>query len=283
MSKPFDVSTKQLVEIDPIAWVRLMGLPGESAELINADLSTVVADADRILRVHDPDYLAHFEMQASYKVDIGERLLLYNVVAHYKYRKNIESVLLLLRRSADGPSASGTVAYAGLRFQYRVVRIWEKSPEELLKASIALLPLVPLTDVSVEELPDAVRRMGERIDAEVPIEDRGLIWTTTWLLMGLKYDPEFSRHILKGVMGMKESSTYQYTLEEGRVEGREQGREQGRVEEARRILLLLGGNRFGEPDVDILNELASIATVEKLELLTLRLFEVESWSELLRR
>ena len=46
MSKPFDVATKQLVAADPLAWLRFLGLPGESAELIDADLSAVVAEAD---------------------------------------------------------------------------------------------------------------------------------------------------------------------------------------------------------------------------------------------
>ncbi len=67
MSKPFDVATKQLVEIDPLAWLRFLGLPGERAVLMDADLSTVVAEADRILQVSNPDYLAHFELQATYK------------------------------------------------------------------------------------------------------------------------------------------------------------------------------------------------------------------------
>jgi predicted transposase YdaD len=177
--KPFDVATKQLVEADPLAWLRFLGLPGEAAELIDADLATVVADADRILRVTSPDYLAHIELQSSYKVDMGDRTLPYNVVAYYKYRLPIESAVLLLRKEADGPAISGHVAYGSLNFGYRVVRIWEKSPQELLNAPLALLPLAPLTDVSADDLPNVVQRMEERIDAEAPVEERGLLWTTT--------------------------------------------------------------------------------------------------------
>lgn len=62
MSKPFDAATKQLVQKDPLAWLRFLGLPGETVELVDTDLTSVVAEADRILRVHNPDYLAHFEM-----------------------------------------------------------------------------------------------------------------------------------------------------------------------------------------------------------------------------
>lgn len=273
MSKPFDVATKQLVEVDPLAWLRFLGLPGESAELIDADLSTVVAEADRILRVTNPDYLAHFELQSSYKVDMSDRTLFYNVVAYYKYRLPVKSVLLLLRKEADGPAMSGRVAYGSLTFDYRVVRIWERSPEELLNAPLALLPLAPLSDVSVGGLPGVIQRMEERIDAEARVEERGLLWTTTALLLGLKYDAALSNRLLKGVMGMKESSTYQFILEEGRVEGA--------LREARRMVLLMGSKRFGEADAQTQAALDNITSQQQLELLATRLFEAASWQELL--
>lgn len=275
MPKPFDVATKQLVEADPLAWLRFVGLPGEAAELVDADLATVVADADRILRVTKPDYLAHLELQAAYKVDMGDRTLLYNVLAYYKYRQTVESVVLLLRREADGPALSGQVEYGSLRFGYRVVRIWERSPEEVLRAPLALLPLTPLTNVSAYDLPGIVQRMEERIDAEAPVEERGLLWTTTFLLMGLNYNPEFSRQLLKGVLEMKESSTYQSILEEGE--------EKGRIEEARRILLILGSKRFGEADAQTQAALTKITSQQQLEQLAARVLEVESWHELLNR
>jgi predicted transposase YdaD len=290
MPKPFDVATKHLVEADPLAWLRFLNLPGETAELIEADLATVVAEADRILRVTNPDYLAHLELQASYKVDMGDRTFLYNALTYYKYRLPVESVVVLLRKEADGSAMSGRVAYGLLEFGYHVVRLWEKSPEELLSAPLALLPLVPLTAVSAEALPGIVQRMEARIEAEAPVEERGLLWTATWLLLGLKYDPEFARQLLQGVMDMKESSTYQYILEEGRVEGRLEGRVEGRIEgriegkieEARHLLLLMGRKRFGEPDAQALAALDQIASQQRLEQLAIRLFEVESWQELLR-
>lgn len=289
MPKPFDAATKRLVEADPMAWLRFLGLPGEQAELIDADLATVVAEADRILRVTNPDYLAHFEMQATYRVDMGDRMLFYNVVAYYKYRLPIESAVVLLRKEADGPALSGSVSYGSLDFRYRVLRVWEKPSEELLNGPLALLPLAPLTDDSVSDLPGIVRSMETRISTEAPIEDRGMLWTTTFLLLGLKYDPEFSRRLLQGVMEMKESSTYQYILQEGMQkgmqeglrEGEKRGREEGRLEEARRLLLLLGTKRFGGPDRKTQATLDKIASPQQLEQMAARLLEVESWQELL--
>src|SRR5581483_1516222 len=125
----------------------------------------------------------------------------------------------------------------------------------------------------IDELPGVVRRMEERIDAEAPLEEKGMLRTTTFLLMGLRYDPEFSRQLLKGVMEMKESSTYQYIIQEGI----EQGIEQGRTQEARRLLLIMGGKRFGEPDAQAQAALDKITSPQQLEQLAARLFEVESW------
>jgi predicted transposase YdaD len=206
--------------------------------------------------------------------------------AYYKYRLPIESAILLLRKEADGPAMSGRVAYGSLEFRYRVVRIWEKPFEELLNGSLALLPLAPLTDVSESDLPGVVQRMEERIDAEALAEDRGMLWTTTFLLLGLKYNPEFSRQLLKGVLEMKESSTYQSILQEGIKEGEEKGRvegeEKGRVEGERRVLLIAASKRFGDPDPQTQAALDKITSPEQLERLATRLFEVESWQELLK-
>jgi predicted transposase YdaD len=53
-----------------------------------------------------------------------------------------------------------------------------------------------------------------------------------------------SAQLFRGVVSMKESSTYQAILEEGRLEGRNQGA----VAEARRVLRLLGDEAYGPPE-----------------------------------
>jgi predicted transposase YdaD len=277
MPKPFDVATKHLVESDPLAWLHFTGLPGESVELIDADLTSVVAEADRILKVTGPEYLAHIELQSSYKSDLPKRTLLYNVVAYSKYGQPVESVVVLLRKEADGSAMSGVVVYGGLTFHYRVIRLWEYAPEDLLTASLALLPLAPLTAISETELPDVVKRIEARFDKEASEEERGTLWTTVFLLMGLKYDRALAIELLKGVLEMKESDTYQYILEQGIEKGIEQGLGQGE----RRVLLLLGEKRFGKPDASIQQALEAVTSLEVLEQMATRIMEVETWQELL--
>jgi hypothetical protein len=77
---------------------------------------------------------------------------------------------------------------------------------------------------------------------------------------------------------MKESTTYQLILKEGRAEGRAEGK----AEEARQLLLRLGKKRFGPPSKDIETDLQNITSLERLEQLAERLLEVGNWQELLQ-
>lgn len=50
--------------------------------MIDADLSSNLAEADELIRVNaEQPYGAHIEMQASYKPDLAERFMVYNILA----------------------------------------------------------------------------------------------------------------------------------------------------------------------------------------------------------
>lgn len=282
--KPFNVATKHLIESDPLAWLQFVGLPGTTAALFDPELSSFVADADMMLRITDPDYLAHIEMQSAYKTDLGERTLFHNVVAFRKHRLSVASVIVLLRKEADGPAMTGRVQYGKLFFEYEILRVWEKSPADLLAAPLALLPLAPLTNIAQDDVPELFRKMEVRRFAEVGDEDKETFWGATMLLMGLKYPREWSMQLLQGVMDMTESSTYQYILEkgmaEGEAKGEARGEAKGKAEEARNILLKIGAKRFGNLNAKIQATLEAITSHEQLEQLIERALEVESWREL---
>jgi len=55
MSKPFDVTLKHLVEAYAADCLDFVGLrTSQPVDVIDADLSTVMAEADKVIRVHDP-------------------------------------------------------------------------------------------------------------------------------------------------------------------------------------------------------------------------------------
>jgi hypothetical protein len=82
----------------------------------------------------------------------------------------VQSVVVLLRREADGPKLSGRLQdhlASGLlyhEFLYNVVRVWDLPAEEILGGGIATLPLAPIASVSSVELPGLIRRMGDRLN-----------------------------------------------------------------------------------------------------------------------
>ncbi len=86
---------------------------------------------------------------------------------------------------------------------------------------------------------------------------------------------------------MKESSTYQAILEEGRtagrLEGRLEGRSEGAVAEARKLLRLIGDDAFGPPDARTAMAIDRIDDLGRLEDLLKRLRTAGSWRELLGR
>lgn len=125
--------------------------------------------------------------------------------------------------------------------------------------------------------------MEVRITAEIAAPDRGEVWTTIYLLMGLRYKRDLIHELLRGVPGMEESTTYQEIREKGEARGEARGEVRGRIAEARSLLFKFGGKRFGAPDASTQAALEAIATIEELERLADRFLEVESWQELLAK
>jgi hypothetical protein len=246
-------------------------------EVIDADLSTVTAAADRVLRVaEDPPWLFHVELQSSRDPDLYYNLPAYNVLLERRHRLRVRSLLVLLRQTADDPELNGTVqrGFADeppyLVLRYRVVRVWQVPVETFLGGGLGLLPLAPLSDVTEADLPAIIGRMEQRISSEAPPNEAGVLWTATDVLMGLRYDREFAQQLLRGVRGMKESVTYQAIVEEGVVQARQEA------------LVWVGAKRFGKPSESVLQYIRKTTDPDRLERLVQALMDVGDWDELLR-
>ena len=279
--KPFDATTKYLLELDPGAWLRYVGLPRAGpASVVNSDVSTVVAETDKVIRVDEPmPWLAHLELQSGRDPTLAARLHAYNALLYRRHGLPICSVAVLLRPEADGPELSGHLqqqfpsGQVYLDFRYAVVRVWQRPVDEVLGGGLATLPLAPLADGADGALPTIVRRIGERLAQETTPDTAALLWTSTYLLMGLRYPHDVTKEVLRAMTWLRDSSTYQAILAEGEVAGR--------VTEAREILMRLGRKRLGPPDRRVRSVLDRLDDLGRLEQLTDRLLEVGSWDELL--
>lgn len=210
-------------------------------------------------------------------------MLRYNVLAGEQTGRIVLSYVILLRPEADSPALTGIVERLrpdGTRFHwfaFDVIRLWQLPVERLLRGGLATLPLALLCDLS-DTTPEAVvSRMEARLVHTQPLEDRRKLWTSTYLLAGLRYSSEtVGRMLEKAVAQMKESTTYQQILAEGRSEGRVEGRAEGE----RILFLKLSRRRLGEPDTAALARIEA-ASPAQIERWAEALDQVETWADLL--
>jgi predicted transposase YdaD len=207
-------------------------------------------------------------------------------------------VVVLLRPAADGPELTGEYEQGvpgwgrTLSFRYQVIRVWELPPERLLTAGLPLLPLAPVSAVPQERLPEVLAAVARRLRDEAAPGLKEALWAATGLLLGLNHPTERVKELTEeittmvlGIRGIEESSVYQDIFARGRAEGEARGRAEGeargRAEEARTILLHQGRKRLGPPDESVLDRIAALSDLDRLDLLLDRLLEVASWDELL--
>jgi predicted transposase YdaD len=270
-----------LIESDPVGWLTWLGLPVDGpVRPLDSEVSTALAEVDKVLRVDGAlPWLAHLEVQTGRDPELPSRLLQYHALLRHRDKIPVESTVVLLRRGADGPELSGRLDQVGvtgnptIMFWFRVVRIWEQPVDALLNGGLGVLPLAPIAAVAQSELPAIIRRLDERFEREASPNMVGELWAATDLLLGLRYDKNLAQQLLRGVRGMRESSTYQAILEEGREEGEVRG--------ARRVVLALGTNKFGAPDAATVATLERLNDPDVLERLAISVHLTSPWQELL--
>jgi len=289
MPGPIDDTLKHLTELSPQDWVIRGGWTAAPATVIDADIGTITGATDKAIRVAGPpDWLLAVDFQSGHDtVAKLPDLLLYNSTLFKRHGLRVRSLLVLLHGGADSPRVTGFYERgfedepfdAALR--YRCVRVWKVPAEQWLSGGLGLLPLAPLGEMRRGDLPAVIDRMKLRLGPTLPASQRAKLWSATYILMGLRYEQALIRTLLQGVLTKKESVTYQAILEEGKAEGLAKGKAEGLAEGARRILLLLGRDQFGEPLADVQAALDALADVNRIEELTVRLKHVSSWQELL--
>jgi predicted transposase YdaD len=273
----FDATLKTMLEAGPADWPRLLGLPGSDVEVIDADASTVTGAADKVLRVNGPNpYILHLEFQTGPDASKPRKLNLYNAILEDRTGLPVQTAFILLRPKAVLRVYDGVYRCTipdriepYRTFRYDVVRVWEIPPEQLLRG-LGTLPLAPIGAVAESELPAVLREMKVRIGKKSPRSLVDQLWASAFVLMGLRYEPALVSRLTQEVLGMDESTTYQFILS------------QGAVREVRKILLRLGNLQFGEPaGAKAQAKLAKIEDLNRLEDLTDKLLTANSWDELL--
>jgi hypothetical protein len=286
VSKPFDVTMRELFELEPAAWLEFLGIPVPDPSLvkvIDSNVSTVAAEADKVVRVGGKEPLiVHTEFLSGRNVTQPEQAHWYNTLLGHRHKVPVWTVVVLLRPVADGPELNGTYekTFPGrgvnLLLRYDVIRIWLQPPERLLTSGLPVLPQAPVADVPPERLVEVVTAVAQRLRREAGPELRTTLWAATQLLMGLYHPKEYVYDLTKeittmilGIRGIEESSVYQDIYAKGAME------------EDRKILLSLGRDKLGPPDERVEAQVAAMSNQERLHYLLHRVLHVSTWDELL--
>jgi hypothetical protein len=170
----FDVSTKELVWDDPVAWLQRLGIePQGPVEVIDSDITVLTASADKVIRVGGlvEPFLVDIELQSSHDGQLVRTLWYRQAILDHRHNLPVHTILVLLRKEANSPSLTGVYerflpdGRLTNRYNYRVMRLWKESADSFLNAGVELVPLAPLADVTEQQLPELVHKMAERINA----------------------------------------------------------------------------------------------------------------------
>lgn len=202
----FDATLKHLIEQYPLDWLHLLHVqPEGDVSVIDSDLSTVTALADKVIRVEESEpWLLQIEAQSSYDPSLPERMHLYSTLLSKRHDLPVRSVALLLRSVADGRAMFGTWSRAHPRtcryieFWYDVVRVWELTGDSLLGGGIGVLPLTVVTDdADAARLPSIMQGSRQAALAIGGPQSAREVLAAEYVLLGLRYSGSLSKHCFR--------------------------------------------------------------------------------------
>ena len=292
--KPFDVASKKLIQDYPEDWLRFLGVTSTDFEIIDTDLSTVVASSDKafLLRGEKPEIL-HIEIVSSYKADAPIQFLEYSVILLRRHALPIRTIVILLSQDCDGPALRTTFKAVDatdewyLQFRFRTIQAWKIPYRVFLNGGLGTMPFALLSDDAQEQLPQIVSEIKRRIETETDVAKGEELWASMYLLMGLKLSSAVTDTLMKGVFGMENSTTYQAIIAEGELRGEARGEAKGEARgEATALqgsILRIGTKFIGKPDLGVQRKIKSVFSPQILAGIEEVALEAKSWEEIVAK
>jgi hypothetical protein len=237
--------------------------------------------------------IMHLRFQKWHEPDLDRKIYKTNCRLREKYRiERVESIVLLLFQNAEGPGLTGQYRVPSVRgkkfaqtFTYRIVRVWEKPPEEYLNAGLGTVMLAPLGNVREEQLPDVIQRMEAVVASRAKSpQEVALVWSATYWYMGLRYPADLVHRVLEKVLPLlREDKTYRQILAGGYVEGRSKGEGEGLVEATRTLIFRVGTVRLGPPPAGVQESVEALCELTALERMTTQILEAPDWADIVAK
>jgi predicted transposase YdaD len=274
----YDPTLKYLIDHAEADWARFLtrtlGLPDSPYTNESTNLPAGPLDADRVFRFELPEpYLINLEIESGRPADRPSRFLNYSTRLTEKTGLPVLTAVVLLRKEADNPAMSGRYTRQGpkgvyLQFDFSVIRLWQLPTAIFFEPGSRLFPLAALT-ADEQEIAGVVERVRQRIQ---PMEqsDQQDIWNSLNVLMGLRFEATMIESLLKGVINMEDSVTYQEIIRKGR-----RNELKGMIQEA-------GLLKLGEMSSKQLAKLENIMELELLRKVMINVVVKQNWDDVLQ-
>ena len=267
----FDAMLKDLARRYPVDYVSTFRL-GSTADIhaLNVDLSVISAATDVVLGHGDPPKsILDLNFQSGPDPNLSDRVCLYNAVLRYQYHVPVHSVAILLRPKADDPRITGRLVYTGqprrgkMDFRFEVFRIWKVPAQRLLRSGPGVLPLsvlgaLPPGVSKAAGVADVIDHLWRRVQSQYPPDVADYLFTSTFVLSGLRLDREFAVKLFRRYHAVEDSTTYQYIIEQGALRG------------VRALLLEQGASKFGAPTDKVKDAIQGLEDLPRLKRMGLR-------------
>jgi len=209
-----EMAPKELAE-----WV--FGQPLGEVRIDNTELSREPIRADSVFLLDEANEILQIEFQTTAKSNppIPLRMLDYKAgLKRRNYTKRVRQSVVVL--SDTGQPVPDRYEDEDTVHRYRVIKMWEQDPDELLKRE-GLIPLATLcrTRSGIGLLKSVATRLG-KIE---PPERRRDQTNLSQLLAGLLYNHIDVYRLLRESEMLEESSVYQDILRKGERKGRQEG------------------------------------------------------------
>jgi hypothetical protein len=279
----FDATLKDMGRQSPQGFLAAFDQPPTlPVKLLNVDLSTVTRAADLILGIGEPlEEIIHLDFQSGSAAWKHADLLVYNALLFGHFHVPVHTIIILLRPEAAHSNLNGVIGYAPrpgrgrMDFSYEVVRLWERSAEELLGGDLGVVPLAILgrlpEGLSLEDgLTAVAQRVLERLVKEAPPDHVKKLLTDAFLLTGLRVRRDRAARIFRGVKAMEESDTYLAIIDEGQEKAYREG------------ILVIGEERLGPPEEAVRVQLANLTDLNRLKRMLRSAVKAANWQEILK-
>jgi len=194
---PYDNLCKYLCEKYPDAFSSwIYGQRTRNVEVLKTELTMEPIRADSVTFLRTTERILHleFQLQLPQRKPMPLRMLNYFVRLHWDYELPVTQVVIWLKPTTNPAVFETQFKLESTQHEYKVIRIWEESPEIFLQEP-ALLPLATLA--ATENSSALLGQVAQQVSKIEEPAERDEISACTQILAGLRFKKDVIRNFFR--------------------------------------------------------------------------------------